>query len=77
MSVPIDVSSIEVLLHGQSTHTHSHTHALALSQTRRRCVCGKSLNDCFLPPPHRGISFHGNQLKELPPGIFSGLTSLR
>ena len=57
LSMPIDVSSIEVLLHEESTRTHCHTRALALTHTRRRCDGGKSLTDCFLPCPHRSLAF--------------------
>jgi hypothetical protein len=76
MSVPIDVSSIDLLFHGKITHTHCHTRALALTHTRRHCAGFKSVTDCFLPPPHRTLYLNDNQLSVLLAGIFSGCTSL-
>ena len=76
LSMPIEVSSIDVLFTGQNTHTHCHVRALALTHTRRHCAGFKSVPDCFLPPPHRTLHLNNNQLSVLLAGIFSGCTSL-
>jgi len=34
------------------------------------------LTDCFLPPPHRVLLLHGNQLSSLPDLVFDGLSAL-
>ena len=52
-------------------HVHIHAH------TRRCWDGGKSVPDFFLPRPHRGLDLSNNQLRELLPGTFSGLSSLQ
>ena len=53
------------------------TCVLTLTHTRRRCDGGKSVSDCFLPPPYRTLYLSDNQLSVLSADVFAGLTSLR
>jgi hypothetical protein len=77
MSMPIDVSSIDLLFHEESTNTHCHTRALALTHSRRHFATHVCLTVSSLHPSlHRIIYVYSNQLSVLPAGIFFGLTLL-
>jgi hypothetical protein len=77
MCMPIDVCSIDVLLHEESPHTHWQARTrtckralAALRRTQRRCNCGSGVSDCFLPPAHSHLRLYGasgpNQLVCVP-----------
>jgi hypothetical protein len=51
MALPIDVSSIDLLFHEESTRTH--WHALTRTDAHAEALCDGRVPDCFLPPLHR------------------------
>ena len=63
MAMPIDVCSIDVLFHEESTHAHfDHWYARTRrteAHARRRCDGCESASDPCLPPPHRGLLLYG------------------
>jgi hypothetical protein len=74
VALPIDVSSIDLLFHEESTHTH--WHARTRTDAHAEALYNRRVPDCFLPPLHRILDVFSNQLSVLPAGIFSGLALL-
>jgi hypothetical protein len=74
MALPIDVSSIDLLFHEESTRTHRH--ARTCTDAHAEALCDRRVADCFLPPLHRILYVYSNQLSVMPAGIFSGLALL-
>jgi hypothetical protein len=70
-----DVCSIE-LTYCCTARTHT-CHACARTDAHMMALdCRKSVPDCFLPPPHRGLDLSNNHLSVIEAAIFSGLASL-